>query len=99
MIWRPSLLKRFCMTTDALGRKPLAVELADGSGFVAGIAISYGMRSDQRETVLMFIDVVHGDLPSRDFVADVALRAVAATVNIGVAILTVAADFCENCIC
>ena len=58
MIWSARFLEHVQVTTHALGRQSLAVELSDGASLVTGIAICHGMSSDKREAILMFIDVV-----------------------------------------
>ena len=49
------------------------------------------MRPDEGEAILVLINVVNGDLPSRVAMAHIALRAVLAPVDIGVAILALLA--------
>jgi hypothetical protein len=50
------------------------------------------MRPDQRESVLMFVDVVNRDLPPRIAMAQIALRSVFPPVDIGVAVLALPPD-------
>ena len=64
MIGRRGLVIVFRMTTDALRRKPEPVELSYGTHLVARIAVHHGMRANQREAVLVLVDVVHGHLPA-----------------------------------
>jgi hypothetical protein len=71
----------------AFGRKSEAIELADCTNLVAGIAVDSSVRSDQGKSILMFIDVVNGDLPAIGIVAKFALRAVLAPMQIRVAAL------------
>ena len=54
------------------------------------------MSADERKAILMLIDGVNGHLPSGDLVAELALRAISAAVNVGMAVLTIGADVCEN---
>jgi hypothetical protein len=75
------------VTTVAFGRETLPVERSHRPYFVAGIAVHGGVRTDQGEAVLMLVDVVDGDLPSGIAMADVALRAVLAAMNVRVTVL------------
>jgi hypothetical protein len=45
------------------------------------------VSADQRESILMLIDVVNGNLPTIGVVAEFTLRAVLAAMKIGVAVL------------
>jgi hypothetical protein len=54
------------------------------------------MRPDQRETVLMLIDVVDRNLPPGVAMAEIALGAVLSAMDIRVAVLTLIADFREH---
>jgi hypothetical protein len=54
------------------------------------------MRPDQREAVLMLIDVVDRDLPSGVAMAEIALGGVLSAVDIRVAVLTLIAYFREH---
>jgi hypothetical protein len=56
------------------------------------------MSTDQRETILMLVNVEHRHLPSSRPVAKVALRSVFAAVDVSVAVLTLAAGVGENAI-
>jgi hypothetical protein len=91
MIGGFGLSKIIEVTADALGRQSLTVERAYRSNLVTGITVHSGVRSDEREAVLVLIDVVNGDLPSRVAMAHIALRPVLAPVDIGVAILALLA--------
>jgi len=71
----------------AFGRESEAIELADRTNLVAGIAVDSSVRSNQGKSILMFINVVNGDLPAIGIVAKAALRAVLAAMQIRVAIL------------
>lgn len=75
------------MAARAFGRESEAIELADCTNLVAGVAVNNSVRSDQGKSILMFIDVVNGDLPAIGIVAKSALRAVLAAMQIRVAIL------------
>lgn len=89
MIRSARFLEHFQVTAHALGRQSLTVELSDGAGFVTGIAIRHGMSADEREAVLVFIHVMHRNLPTVHPVAHVALRTVPAAMNVGMAILAI----------
>lgn len=75
------------MTAHAFGGKAEAVELADRADLVAGVTIYGCMRTDQRKSILMLIDVVNGNLPTIGVVAEFTLRAIFAAMQIGVAVL------------
>jgi hypothetical protein len=96
MIGRSRFLKRFQVATRALCRKTLPIELSYRSHFVTGIAIHDRVRTDQREPVLMFVDVVNGDLPTVHAMTDVALRPIFAAVQVGMAILALLANVAED---
>src|ERR1700693_4098134 len=57
---------------------------------MTGIAVHHSMGADQRETVLVLVDGMNGHFPAVDSVAEVALRSILPSVQIGVAILAVA---------
>src|SRR5258707_13114 len=73
---------RFCpskvvqVTTHALGRQALAIKGTDRAYLVTGITVDRRMRPDQREAVLMLIDVVDRHLPSGVAMAEIALGAI-----------------------
>jgi len=79
---------RLQMAAHTFGGQSLPIKLPDGAGFMARVAIHNGVRADQRKAILVFVDVVHRHLPAVDVVAQVTLGAVAAPVDIGVAVLT-----------
>lgn len=81
------LAKRGHVTTHAFRGEPEAVELADRADLVAGVAVYGCMSADQRESILMLIDVVNGNLPAVGVVAEFTLRAILAAMQIGVAVL------------
>lgn len=81
------LLEIIHVAARALCRQPLPVGRAHRPDLVARIAIHHRVRPNQREAVLVLIDVVDGDLPPGIAVARVALRGVPTPVDIGVAIL------------
>ncbi len=87
MIGRSRFCKCLRMAAEAFGRKSESVELANGSNLVAGIAVHHRVRPDQWEPVLVFVDVVDGDLPAVVVVAQFALGAILASMQIGVAVL------------
>ena len=75
------------MAARAFGRKPKAIESADCTNLVAGVAVDGSVSSDQGKPILMFIDVMNGNLPAIGIVAEFALRAVLAPMQICVAVL------------
>jgi hypothetical protein len=75
------------MTTDTLRRKTEAVELAYRPNLVARIAINNGVRPDERESVLVHIDVVNRNLPPISVVAQLAFSTVFPPMKIRVAVL------------
>jgi len=96
MIRRSRFLEGFEVATHALSGKTLPIELAYRSYSVTRIAIHHGVGTDQREPVLMFVDVVNGNLPSIHAMTDVALRSVLTAVQVSMAILTLLADVAED---
>jgi hypothetical protein len=64
MVRRHSLVEVLNMTTNALGRKPKAIELSNGSHLVTGIAIHDSVRADEGKAILVLIDVVDRNLPA-----------------------------------
>src|SRR6201987_1120974 len=54
------------------------------------------MRADQREAILMLIDVVNGNLPTIGVVAELAFSTVFATMQIRMAVLTLHRCVAEN---
>ena len=54
------------------------------------------MGADQRKTVLVLVDGMNGHFPAVDPVAEVALRSILPSVQIGVAILAVATHVGKN---
>ncbi len=93
---------RFClskvvqMTTHALGRQALAIKGTDRTYLVTGITVDRRVRPDQREAVLMLIDVVDRDLPSGVAMTEIALGGVLSAMDIRVAVLALIADFREH---
>ena len=51
-------LESFRVAAVALGRESEPVELSDRSHFVAGIAVHHRVCANQRETILVLIDVM-----------------------------------------
>ena len=76
-----------CVTGVALGRHGL--EPAGCATLMAGIAIHRGMRTRQRESVVVLLHLLHRDLPSANRVALLTVRPQLTSVDVGVAILTV----------
>lgn len=75
------------MATYALSRKSEPIELADRSDLVARITIHRSVGANQRESILVRIDVMDGNLPSVGGVAQFAFGSVFSAMQIGVAIL------------
>ena len=95
MIRRSGLRKVSVVTTEALGRKSEAIELPDGPDLVAGIAIRDCMRANQREAILVLVDVMDGNLPSIAVMAQLTFRTVFASMQIGVAVLALVGSIGE----
>ncbi len=95
----PRLLEVIHVTTRALGRQSLPVERTYRPHLVAGIAIHHRVRPDQREAILVLINVVNGNLPPRIAMAQIALRAVLTPMDIRVAVLALVASPGEYQIC
>jgi hypothetical protein len=98
VIGRSRLLERFHVAADAFGRQALAVETSNGSHLVTRVAVDHGVRADQREPVLMLIDVVHRHLPAIDAVAQIAFGSVLAAMDVGMTVLALASDVGEHAI-
>ena len=96
MVRIPRLLEIIHVAARALGRQSLPVERAHRSHLVAGIAIHHRVRPNQREAILVLVDVVDRDLPPCIAMAQVALRAVLAPMNIRVAVLALVASLREH---
>ena len=62
---------------------------------MAGVAVYCCVSTDQRKSILMLIDVVNGNLPAIGVVAQFALRAILAAVQVGVAILALCGGVAE----
>jgi hypothetical protein len=62
---------------------------------VTRITVGYGVRADQRKTVLVLIDGMNGNLPAGDAVTEVALRSVFAPVNVRMTVLAIASHVGE----
>jgi hypothetical protein len=75
------------VTTHAFGGEPEAVELSDRADLVTGIAVYGCMSADQRESILVLINVVYGNLPAVGVMAELTLRAILAAMQICVAVL------------
>lgn len=90
------LAKRGQMATDAFGGEPEAIELANRADFVAGVTIDSGVSSEQRETILMLIDVVNGNLPSVGVVAEFTFGAVFPAMKVSMAVLALLRSIAED---
>ena len=84
------------MAAHTFRRQCLPIELSDGTGFMARVAIHNCVRADERKAILVFVDVVHRHFPAIDVMAQVTLGTVAAPVDIGVAVLTLLASVGED---
>jgi hypothetical protein len=96
MIRRLGTAKIVQMTTHALRRQTLPVERTDCSYLVAGVAIDCRMRANERKPVLMLINSVNRNLPTRIAVAQVTLGSILAPVNIGMTVLALSTDVRKN---
>jgi len=92
MVRRFRLTKVVEVTAHTLGGKALAVERAYRPYLVTGITIHCRVCPDQGKAVLVLIDGVDGNFPTRIPMTEFALRAVLATVNISVTVLTLLSD-------
>ena len=79
---------------EALRRHGL--EPTVGATLVTSIAVDSGVSSGQRETIVVILDVLVGDLPSAHGMTLFAIGTQLAAVNIGVAILAAFTDIGEN---
>src|SRR5438105_9448196 len=92
MVWNApaespcSLIIRL-VTGNASRRKPL--ELADRRALVAVFALQSCVRSQQRETILVNLYLLHRNIPPLDGVAIRTIRAHLILVHIDVAVLTI----------
>jgi hypothetical protein len=88
------LLKIRLVAGNASGGKSLV--LPDRRTLVAVIALHGGVSAKERETVLVILELLDGDVPALDGVTLSAVGAHLAIVNVGVAILAVLPDIREN---
>jgi hypothetical protein len=91
MVRRFGLSKIVQVATHALGGQSLAIKRSYRADPVTGITVHCRVRPDQREPVLVLIDVVDRYLPPRVTMAQVTLRAIFSPVNVGVAVLALIA--------
>ena len=63
---------------------------------MARVTVDGGVRSSQREAVVMLLNVLDRDLPSTDGVALLAVGAELALMNVGMAVLAALSDVGEN---
>jgi hypothetical protein len=73
-----------------------ALELANGSTLVTGIAVHGGMRAGQWEAIHVLIDLLDGNIPALHSVALLAVGAHLALVDIRVAIRALRADISKD---
>lgn len=71
----------------AIGGKSEAIELPYSPHLVARIAVDYGMRTNQREAILVLVDVVDRHLPAVGVMAELAFGSILAAVQVGMAVL------------
>src|SRR3954470_15065137 len=95
MIRSCGFFKVLCVAADALGRQTETVELSNGADLVAGITVHHSVRADQGKAILVFVDVVDRYLPAIGVVAQLALRAILAAMQIGVAVLALVGSVSE----
>jgi hypothetical protein len=81
------LLEILLVTRNTSGRKPL--KLADCRTLMAIIALHGRVGSEQRETVLVILHLLHGNLPALHGVAIRAVRAHFILMDVGVAVLAI----------
>jgi hypothetical protein len=96
VVGRFRLSKVVQVTTHTLGRQALAIKGTDRAYLVTGITVDGRMRPDQREAVLMLVDVVDRHLPSGVTMAKIALGGILATMDIRVTVLALMAGFSEH---
>lgn len=72
------------------------LKLAGRPAFVARVAIDDGMRSGERKTVVMILNLLHRDLPSADAMALFAIGSQLPPVNVSVAILATLSHIGED---
>jgi len=81
------LLEIPLVTRNTGGRKPL--KLANRRTFMAILALHGRVGSEQRETILMILHLLHGNLPSLHRVAVRAVRAHFILMDVGVAVFAI----------
>jgi len=96
MVRSAGLAKRGHVAAHAFRGESEAVELADGADLMAGVAVYGGVRADQGKAVLMLVDVVNRDLPAVWVMAEFALRAVFAAMQVGMTVLAFLRRIAEN---
>lgn len=83
------------MTTYALRREPESIELTNGTDLMTGVTVNCGVGANEREAILMLIDVVNGNLPAVAVVAEFALGSILPAMKICVAVLALIRGTCE----
>jgi hypothetical protein len=89
-----SPLKILQVAGSAGGRQTL--ELAHGRALVAILALHSGVRAQQRETILVILYLLNGNIPALHGVALRAIRAHPPLVNVRVALFATLADIGEH---
>ena len=88
------LLEIPLVTGNTGGRKPL--KLADRRTLMAIVALRGRVGSEQRETILVFLHLLHGNLPSLHRVTLSTVRAHLSLVHVGMTVLAIFPDVREN---
>ena len=72
------------------------LKLAIGCALMAGVAVDCGVRSGQREPVIVLLDLLNRNLPAAHRVALLAIRSQLPLMNISVAVLASLSDIGEH---
>ena len=75
-----------------VARRRHGLEFAGGSVLMTGVAVHGGVRTRQREAVVVLVDILNGDLPSPDCMALLTVSSQLSPVNISVAVLATLTD-------
>jgi hypothetical protein len=95
MVRRSGFSKSSHVAAGAFRRQSEAIELTDRSDLMTRIAIHSSVRTDQRETVLVFIDVMYRYLPPISVVAKLTLRAILTAMEVSMTILALFRNIAE----
>ena len=91
---RLRLLEISRVTGDTSGGKPL--ELPDRRALMTVFALQGCVRSQQREAVLVILDLLHGDIPALNGVTLRTIRAHLSLVHVDMTVLAIFPDIGEN---